>query len=160
MMCFVYDYNFCLLCDLIHQVLIFVKQQIGMVDDLERIEAFQYLRNKSFYSYFPYGYPCRCRNDQYDIFTLLLYETLYQHHADISFSQTNAVAQERSRMMLGYLNQAVIAVLLILRQPFIYDRFVFFPFGYRFLMALEILIHRAQINIIGTELTAVHLHDL
>ena len=141
MMCFVYDYNFRLLCDLIHQILIFIKQQIGMVDDLKRVEALQYLRDKPFYRHFPYGYPCRCRNDQYDIFTLLLYETLYQHHSDKGFAQTDTVTKESAGVMLCYLDKAVIAVFLILRQAFVYDRFVFFPFRYCFLMALEILIH-------------------
>ena len=39
MMRFIYDNDFRLLCDLIHQILIFIKQQVGMIDDLKRVEA-------------------------------------------------------------------------------------------------------------------------
>ena len=93
-MCFIYDNDLCLLCDLIHQILISIKQKISMVDDLKRVEALQYLRDKPFYRHFPYGHPCRCRHDQYNILTLFLYKTLYQHHSDKGLAQTYTITKK------------------------------------------------------------------
>ena len=94
---FVNDHNFCLLCNLIHQILVLFQKQVGMVDDFEGIETFKDFGDVLLNCGFPNGNSGRCRNDQHNIFAFFFHKTLNEHHANISFTQANTITEERTR---------------------------------------------------------------
>ena len=74
-----YD-NFCLLLDLIHEVFVFLKKQISVIDNLERIETLQDFRDILFDGGFPYRHSCGGRYNQHNILPFLFNEAFNEHH--------------------------------------------------------------------------------
>ena len=86
-----YD-NLRLLLNLIHEVFVFLKKQISVVDNLERIETIQDFRNILFDGGFPYRHSCSGRYNQYNILPFLFNEAFNEHHAYKGLAKTNAIA--------------------------------------------------------------------
>lgn len=65
--------------DLLHQVLVPLQQQVGVVDDLERREALENVRHVLADRRLPDGLARRRRDDQHRLAALVLHEPLDQH---------------------------------------------------------------------------------
>ena len=152
---FVYHHDFGLLGDLPHQVFISFKKQIGMVDDLEGVEALEDFRDILFDRSFPDG-DSGCSWDHQDyVFAFFLHKSLDQHQANKGLAETNAVAEEGTRITVGNLHKAVITILLILGKALVHNGIMVFPFRNCLLATLEKLVHGSEVYIIGAELSAV-----
>ena len=114
MVCFVYNDNFCLICDLVHETLIFFKQEIRMINNLEWIKAVKYIRKILLDGRFPDGNTSGGRNNQNDILTFFLHKALNQHEANECLSQSYTVTQESAGITVCNLHQAVVSILLVL----------------------------------------------
>ena len=141
MMSFINNHDLGLLSDLVHQVLVLFQEKISMVDYFKRIEALQNLRNVLFYRCFPYRNSGSRRYHKYNIFSFLLYKAFDQHHANECFTKTYAITKERSGITVSNLDQAVIAITLILSKLLVYYRLMILPLRYGFFTTLEVLIH-------------------
>ena len=143
------DHDLRLLRNLVHQVLAALAEEIGVVDDLEGEESFEDRRDLLLDLRLPDGIAGGGGDHEDDVLPLLHDEPFEQHQSDVGLSESDAVAEKRSRVPVRDVDEAVVAVLLVLRKPAEDLRLVPFPFSDAGFAALEILVHRAKVDVVG-----------